>query len=88
MQGNYSSQFLQQPGKTVYKREIFQTLSGQLVEIVWYKKDLLDNNVLKKEELYFIDPPLADSIVPESIRDIRECRICHNLFYNLPVQRR
>ena len=81
MQSNLNNQFGQQPGKIAVEKEFFQTLSGQWVELTWYQRAVFENNTLRKEALYYLDPPLQDGRVPDSIHDIRECCVCDGLFH-------
>ena len=81
MHSNLNNPFGQQPGKIAIQKEFFQTLSGQLVELTWYQRAVFENNILKKEAFYYLDPPLVDGRVPDSVHDIRECCICNGLFH-------
>lgn len=71
----------QPPKKVVTKVEKFQTEFGQLVELRFIELTVLENNVLRKEELFEVDPPLSDNRVPSSIQDIRQCCICLGLYH-------
>jgi hypothetical protein len=70
-----------QPGKIVTDVERYKTQSGQVVERRRIEMTILENNVLRKENCFEVDPPLADNRVPESIADIRECCVCLDLFH-------
>jgi hypothetical protein len=78
---NSQNTFNQQPGKIVTKVEKFQTQSGQVVEIRQIELSILDNNLMRKENCFEVDPPLADNRIPESVADIRECGNCLRLFH-------
>ena len=70
-----------QPGKIATDVERYQSQSGQVVEIRRIELTILENNMLRKENCFEVDPPLADNRVPESIADIRECCVCLGLFH-------
>jgi hypothetical protein len=70
-----------QPGKIVTDVERYQTQSGQVVEIRRIELSILENNTLRKENRFEVEPPLADNRIPESVADIRECCICLGLFH-------
>lgn len=78
---NNQPPFSPQPGKIVTDVERLRTQSGQVFEIRRVELTILENNVLRKENLSEVDPPLADNRIPESIADIRECCICLGLFH-------
>jgi len=71
----------QQPGKVVTDVEKYQTISGQVVKIRRVELSILDGNMLRKEKCFEVDPPLTDNRIPDSVADIRECRICFGLFH-------
>jgi hypothetical protein len=67
--------------KVVTKVDKFQSRSGQIVELRHMRYLILENNVLRKEEVSEISPPLADSRKPDSACEIRECCICLGLYH-------
>lgn len=71
----------QQPGKIVTGVDKYQSQSGQVVELRRIELTVLENNLLRKENCSEVEPPLADSRIPESVADIRECRVCLKLFH-------
>ena len=76
-----NNSFDQLPIKIVKKRERLQTVSGQTVELRYIQTQLFENNKILYDECIEVDPPLADSRVPESIGDIRECSVCLQLYH-------
>jgi hypothetical protein len=77
--------FSQQPGKAVTDAQKYQTQSGQIVEIRWTESTILEGNMLRKEKSFEVFPPLNDNRIPDSVADIRECRICLGLFHKESV---
>jgi len=77
----------QKPGKVETEVERFHTLSGQVVEIIWSQRCVLENNVLRKERVFEVNPPLADGRTPKSAEDIRECCICFTIYHKDSVLR-
>ena len=69
------------PGKVFIDVERYQTQSGQVVEIRRIEMNILENNMLRKERTFEVYPPLADSRIPETVADIRECRVCLSLYH-------
>ena len=70
------------------KSEKFRTISGHETEIRWIKVMVLDKRQRRTEEYFEIDPPLTDGgRVPESVKDIRQCCVCLNLFHKESVQK-
>jgi hypothetical protein len=67
-------------GKIETRVERFQTGSGQVIEIRWFEKCVMINNILTKESFFEVFPPLRDNRIPESVADIREC-ICGGLYH-------
>ena len=78
---NHQNPFSQQPGKIVTDVDKYQSQSGQICELRRIELTVLENSRVRKEYCSEVEPPLADSRIPESVADIRECRVCLRLFH-------
>lgn len=78
---NNQNAFNHHPGKIVTGVERFQAQSGQVVEIRRIEMTVLENNMIRKENVFEVEPPLADNRIPDSVADIRECHVCLGLFH-------
>ena len=85
MFGNMQNPLGQPFKKEIMKIEQFRTLSGDITEIRWIQEGNLENDIWREAELLTIDPPLADSRIPESVADIRQCGVCDLLFHKESV---
>lgn len=59
----------------------FLTLSGLVIEIRWTKSIIFNNGLTMIEEIYDVNPPLADHRIPSSIEFIGVCILCERPFH-------
>lgn len=75
------------PKKIASRVERWQSQSGQTVELRCHEILFIGGNVVRKEELREVYPPLKDGRIPSSIQEIRECVICLGAYHEDSVQK-
>ena len=83
LQNPFNPQQLTSPlSRAIIECDRYVSPTGQVVDILTVRETCEDasgnctTNILKK-----VEPPLADGIVPESSKDIRECNRCLSLIH-------
>jgi hypothetical protein len=56
--------------------------SGQTVEFCWLKIIRSSNQSIIKDETIRVTPPLSDGRTVETVDEVRECRVCTNLYHS------